>query len=309
MKKILSFALVLILLLSTSVIFASAAQSTDYVSLPQDPDTPGAEGYRFYKPVDWEEVYVYAYATKDGMRGETENAPYPGEKLEPDEGNSYTYSFAVGYYEYLIFNDGTNKPLYQDEFEEYLKQYTENFNEENNDWYSYSELYYYTDGKGSEANVEGATPDYVLIEGCTYESAPIDVFAQFSDYMLHYGHGSPDMLKHYIYTPNDGKIYTLDKAVEAEIEGVMNVFTDYGLGTLMGDVDGDGKLTVKDATYLQKCLANYKGFELPEELIGLPVTKDDSPDTNLICIADFDRNDRVNIKDATAIQKRLAKVE
>lgn len=309
MKKMLSFSLVLVLLLSTSVIFASAAQSTNYTSVPQDPNVPGAEVYSFYKPSDREEVYVYAYATKENIRGEAENAPYPGEKLEPEFGDRYIYSFSVGFYEYLIFNGGTNTPLYQDVFEEYLLPYTDGLNTEYYDeWYSYSELYYYTDGEGSTVFNGESTPDYVLIEACTYTSAPIDVFAVFGNYMLHDSHGSPHMLKYYIYTPEDGQIYTLDKAIEAEIDGVMNVFADYGLGELMGDLDGDRKLTIKDATYLQKCLANYKGFELPEEKRGLSVKDDNSPDKNLICIADFDQNDKINIKDSTAIQKKLAKV-
>ena len=57
----------------------------------------------------------------------------------------------------------------------------------------------------------------------------------------------------------------------------------------IGDVDGDGYITIIDVTEIQKYLAQFS--ELTEE--------------QLIC-ADTDKNGKINIKDATIIQMYLA---
>ena len=82
------------------------------------------------------------------------------------------------------------------------------------------------------------------------------------------------------------------------IEGIYNVFTEGGLGELIGDVNFDNKLNIRDATLLQKHIAgidkisNYSGYF-------------DAIDA----VADFNRDKKVNIRDATAIQKRLAGID
>ncbi len=61
-----------------------------------------------------------------------------------------------------------------------------------------------------------------------------------------------------------------------------------GPDVVLGDVDGDGQLTVKDATYLQKYVVGYEGCETINE-----------------AAADVDGDTRITVKDATAIQKIL----
>ena len=58
---------------------------------------------------------------------------------------------------------------------------------------------------------------------------------------------------------------------------------------ILGDVNNDGKLNIRDATAIQKYLAKL----IKAENINLDV-------------ADFDQNTKVNVKDATNIQKKLA---
>ena len=55
----------------------------------------------------------------------------------------------------------------------------------------------------------------------------------------------------------------------------------------MGDTNGDGKLTISDATLIQKYIANVDGAELSE---------------GALIRADADKNNEVNVNDATAIQ-------
>ena len=61
---------------------------------------------------------------------------------------------------------------------------------------------------------------------------------------------------------------------------------------ILGDVNGDGKVNIKDATLIQKAVA---------KIISLT----DAEQTR----ADVNADEKVNIKDATAIQKFVAKIE
>ena len=61
---------------------------------------------------------------------------------------------------------------------------------------------------------------------------------------------------------------------------------------LLGDANGDGKVNIKDATLIQKSIAN---------LTELTKTGEE--------LADADLNTKINIKDATAIQKHIAGIE
>lgn len=124
MKKIISFIMVLIVLTSFSALIANAEESTDYVFIPAEEGVDGAETYGFKNPEYWENVYVYA----TGGRSEQDGNPmeYPGIKLEREYvdnyGYIYTFSFATGYYENLLFNDGTKndyKAELKDRFYDY----------------------------------------------------------------------------------------------------------------------------------------------------------------------------------------------
>ncbi len=66
---------------------------------------------------------------------------------------------------------------------------------------------------------------------------------------------------------------------------------DHSADLIIGDVDGDGEISILDATEIQMVLAQLK-----------PSFKD-------ISIADFDSDGEVSILDATAIQLELAKLE
>ncbi|MDO5123052.1 MAG: PepSY domain-containing protein [Eubacteriales bacterium] len=61
---------------------------------------------------------------------------------------------------------------------------------------------------------------------------------------------------------------------------------------IIGDADNDNSVTVKDATEIQKCLADLLMLNSYEELL-----------------ADVDANEAVNIKDATNIQKHLVQLD
>ncbi len=62
--------------------------------------------------------------------------------------------------------------------------------------------------------------------------------------------------------------------------------------TLLGDLDCDGRLTVRDATALQKYVAGMVGLNTQDKIN-----------------ADFNFDGKINVRDATAIQKRLARLD
>lgn len=197
---------------------------------------------------------------------------------------------------------GTKVTLYAEAFEEYLKPYKD---EEAADsefgWYGYSELYYYNSLTGGSIEMPESTPDYVLVDATAFHCPPAYKHEVIGGYVVSSSWGIPEGITYYVYTPKDNRIYTLKAAYDAKLDGIMNVFTDYGLGFLLGDMDDDLKITIKDATYIQKSLANFEGFDVDK--------KDPSiPDWVVIGMADFDLNGKINIKDATAIQKHLAKI-
>ncbi len=109
MKRILSLVLVFVLLTGLSVPLANAEESKDYFYIPAEEGVIGAETYGFKNSEYWDNVYVYATGGRSEYAG---GMTYPGEKLEQryvdDYGYIYTFSFAVGYFDTLLFNDGTS---------------------------------------------------------------------------------------------------------------------------------------------------------------------------------------------------------
>lgn len=80
----------------------------------------------------------------------------------------------------------------------------------------------------------------------------------------------------------------LEKIDELEKSGLVPVAPTFYY--LLGDVNGDKKITVSDATAIQKIVAGLLTFQ---------------GDIAKLCL-DADQNDSVNIKDATIIQKHIA---
>ena len=109
MKKILAFILALTLMGSMSMMFASAIEeSEDYFFIPAPEGVIGSVTYGFKNPQGWTDVYVYA--TGGMSESAYSKMSYPGVKLNKHwvngYGDIYTFTYAVGYYDNLVFNDG-----------------------------------------------------------------------------------------------------------------------------------------------------------------------------------------------------------
>ncbi|MBQ8795669.1 MAG: leucine-rich repeat protein [Clostridia bacterium] len=163
----------------------------------------------------------------------------------------------------------------------------------------------YHEGYEHYSSPDESTPDFVLIE--LYENPESSVLeAQaYGDYIIRdCDYYFPEKLGYYIYLPETKEIYTLDKAFEAGIENVYNVFTLGGVGELIGDVNYDRKLNIRDATVIQKDIARI------EFIKNNHISDYTWSDTEKVpkYISDYNRDGEMNIRDATAIQKMLAKI-
>lgn len=92
-KKMLSIVLII------AMLFSVCAMSTVYVSAAAS----GSQVYFDNSSYNWENVYVYAYGTK-------ENAKWPGQLMDKDSSGMYTMIFPAAYTsENIIFNNGLEK--------------------------------------------------------------------------------------------------------------------------------------------------------------------------------------------------------
>ena len=179
--------------------------------------------------------------------------------------------------------------------------------------YYYDELYYHFSST-DEASPDSATPDFVLVE-CMLNfyshSSTIELFGDYAvaDIQTLY----PDSLGYYIYIPETSEILTLRDAWNRNHEDIEIIFEKGIIGQLIGDVDNDGKLSVKDATAIQKDIAGLASIKHNDfsMVTGYEETDDGSlkETRETVSISDFNRDKTTNVKDATAIQKKIAGLE
>lgn len=148
------------------------------------------------------------------------------------------------------------------------------------------------------------TPLYVLAFMSQTGLIPDRYLAVYGDYVLYNGGWLPYWLGLYVYTPESGSVCKFSDAylsvdgIDACFESLMENKFAY----LIGDVNSDCVLNIKDATFMQKCFAGMEEFDLDHSLTG--VWEDSSQ--QLSHISDFNRDGSCDIKDATAVQKHIA---
>ncbi|MBQ8057109.1 MAG: dockerin type I repeat-containing protein [Ruminococcus sp.] len=196
--------------------------------------------------------------------------------------------------------------VYADEFEKYMTDCGYGPNYEGEDWFTYSELYqYFAEDNDTEV------PDWLLVAGRYSGVGPMPCYGVFGDYYIQLmSYCIPYPLIYHIYVPTENKFYTLEQAWTADFENIENAFTEYiipnGSGSFIGDVDDDGKLTIIDATYVQKALVGLCVFNSYDDLTSY---KNATNTATLSYVSDIDRDGNRTIMDATTIQLKLAKVE
>lgn len=179
---------------------------------------------------------------------------------------------------------------------------TEYIYDESTEITSYYEIYKHY---GDTSTPDEATPEYVLINLNTNLYYSMPVANVFGDKLLYDSSGNiPFTYGYAVYFPENNTILGLSEALTRNIEGIEETLNYIRFNALIGDNDSDGKLTIKDATYMQKCLASLEEFRKDDVIEGLQYYDNHTPRF----ISDYNHDGERNIKDVTAIQKRLANI-
>ncbi len=168
----------------------------------------------------------------------------------------------------------------------------------------YDELYYHhTDPDDDESPIDWAlihcvtdTMDnygdtvYAVVFD-TYISQPEVLFRPFPFYA--------------IYDVEKDMFIDIVKADESQYKGMREILAQLKLGTPLGDLNKDGKLTVADATCIQRAIADIEPF--PENDTFNSTKKYPVNGTpTLMYYSDFNLDHKRTIADATAIQRKIA---
>ena len=166
----------------------------------------------------------------------------------------------------------------------------------------YDEPYYHYDDNGNVdwAIVYAITPSPP--EFCTYYIVVEDILIR--DYPNNWGVG------YGIYSVEDDRFFPIEDVLDnPKYKDIPEALRTIEAGEIIGDMDYDRKLTVKDATFIQSAIANIVEFPLEDKVCYL-VDYDPSFDKimteELTYISDYNRDGKRDIKDATAIQRRVA---
>ena len=229
--------------------------------------------------------------------------------------NKYSIPNSIEWYERDNYKCPTEEFLDTYELLYALQYYKENVKEDEErvlykttggEYYAYNHLYnHYPEGVSS---ADEATPDYALVfcgkNWWSFEASG----GTFGDrYILQESNVYyPYILGVHIFIPETQTFLTLREAWDMKIDGIEDVFEDYGLGYIRGDSNFDRKINVKDATFLQKCLAGLEEFNRNDYIAGVPEQPVEHSGRYIARVSDMTMDGVVNIKDATAIQKYVA---
>lgn len=164
----------------------------------------------------------------------------------------------------------------------------------------YDELYIHYQ---KDENTGEKIPVYALIFQWSANDERVQMAHIINDMVFEDYGGTPFTYNYGIYIFGTGEIYDFIEVPELDLEGKANIYKSVNYRYRMGDNNGDYNLTIQDATYMQKCLAHLKDFRDDDD-----ITEYFYKPKERVYISDYNRDGVRNIKDATAIQKRLANI-
>ncbi len=160
---------------------------------------------------------------------------------------------------------------------------------------TYNELYYHYS--------ENREIDWVLVSASSDVLAPMLAYAVIGDRVYTSNNMMyPFSIGYGVYDVADDKfidLCTVIKSGTEAYEGLEEQISSLKIGKLIGDIDGDGRLSVLDATYLQKCQANLIPFPNDDEIQGFKLTEE------LAFRSDCDKDGQRTVADVTAIQRQV----
>lgn len=165
--------------------------------------------------------------------------------------------------------------------------------------YTYDELYYhYVDEDNHESGIDWAVVKYYEVPApMQYKTVIVNRVISVGSicYPFYTGYG--------IYDAQLNEIIDIEKADISKYPDFEKGLEEASVGNPFGDADMDSKLTVMDATFIQRALAQMCEFSKSDE------TYYKVDGVALKYISDFDRDGQRTVLDATAIQYKLAWLE
>lgn len=105
-----------------------------------------------------------------------------------------------------------------------------------------------------------------------------------------------------VYSVKDDCFYDISSHALYELSELERVWTDIGVGRLIGDMDDDNTLSITDATLIQRCQAGMIYYPTEDQNTHYGEMSENA----IKYFSDFDQDGERNITDATAIQRFLA---
>ncbi|MEE0873610.1 MAG: hypothetical protein UIH27_09130 [Ruminococcus sp.] len=168
---------------------------------------------------------------------------------------------------------------------------------------SYDELYYHYD--------ENNCIDWALVYGTTRYHTALEIYAVLGNRVFTQNMGDiPFVLGYGVYDAQEdtfidlGYVYYSDR-----YEGLKEAIDELDIGTLIGDMNDDNDLTVKDATMIQKSLAGITDFSADDTVAEEFNNAFPNNTPQLAYKSDVNRNGARDIGDATDVQKIVAKIK
>lgn len=154
-----------------------------------------------------------------------------------------------------------------------------------------------------DENTGEKIPLYAVISVWGKEKGNVQDAHVINDLVLEGKARIPFTYNYGVYVFETGESLDILDVPDSDLEAKENIYKCINYSYRLGDNNGDFNLTIQDATYLQKCLAKLKEFRKDDD-----ISRYFQNPGKRVFISDYNRDGVRNIKDATAIQKRLANV-
>ncbi len=167
--------------------------------------------------------------------------------------------------------------------------------------YLYKEYYYHH----VDENDPDSEIDWVLVSASNLMCNPWFVKKIVADRVLFSSNEYiPFSFMYAVYDVKSGWFVELSNSILESYDDLAEVLSESGIGRPIGDADFDMKLTVLDATYIQRVLAELCEFDTNDDISGYY-----DLGAGINYISDYNRDGVRNILDATVIQMHLAELD
>ena len=166
--------------------------------------------------------------------------------------------------------------------------------------YSYKEVYYHKNDAGEI--------EWCLVSVVNINTEPFNYYTVLSEYVILRGCDSPFTTQLGLYDPADEKFYDIvDIEDYSKYDEFFEQLLKYEYDMYpIGDADLDKKLTVMDATFIQRVAAQLCEYDGEYDDLR---TRFNGGYEYLAYLSDFNRDYERSVMDATAIQRHLAGLE